>query len=50
MAPAQKGDDAIGLTQFLGSQHDGFITVERHSPLSPNFGADQVRRTRQLET
>lgn len=49
-AAAQQGDNPISFPQFLGSQHDGFITVERHSPLSLIACAGQGRRTRELET
>src|SRR5690606_35996698 len=33
--PAQHRDDAVGLTQLVGAQHDGFVTVNRHAPLCP---------------
>jgi hypothetical protein len=34
MAAGQQGDDAIGLAQLLGAQHDGFISVEGHATFS----------------
>ncbi len=33
MSPGQQRDDAVGLTQLLGAQHDRLVTVEAHAPI-----------------
>jgi hypothetical protein len=42
---AQHGDDAVCLTQFVGSQHNGFVTVERHeSSIGAKAKGDELPR------
>src|SRR5699024_5909645 len=36
--PGQEGDDAIGLAQFLGAQHNTLVTVETHTPIVADPG------------
>ena len=42
----QQGDDAVGLTQLVGAQHDRLVAVERHPPILPASWADAVTRRR----
>jgi uncharacterized protein YbjT (DUF2867 family) len=42
--PAQHRDDAVGLTQLVGAQHDGFITVKGHLPIIGAATTMEVRR------
>ena len=41
--PRQQRDDAVGLAQLVGAQHDGFISVDGHPSFShrprPNGGS-----------
>ena len=37
----QQGDDAVGLAQLVGAQHDRLVAIERHPPILPG---DRVSR------
>jgi hypothetical protein len=39
---AQHGDDPVCFTQFVGAQHDGFITVQGH--LLSIYSAPEIPR------
>ena len=35
----QQGDDAVGLAQLVGAQHDRLVAIEGHPPILPRSGA-----------
>lgn len=35
MAAGQQGDDAVGFTEFGRTQHDAFVTIQRHKRFLP---------------
>ena len=38
VAPGEQRDDAVGLAQLVGAQHDGFISVDGHTSILPPAG------------
>jgi hypothetical protein len=43
--PAQHCDDAVSFTQFVGAQHNGFVTVKRHeSSIKGKAKGDELPR------
>src|SRR5699024_4863004 len=43
VATGEHGDDAVGLTQLMGAQHDRFVPVQLHCSIVPD-GSSSARR------